>query len=81
MEARVQSPNDRSRKKEQRAVTMFNLNLAGCELDEASVNASVEGGVTYSVICNSIADEMLARLIHAAESGNTIRVQFGRADG
>jgi hypothetical protein len=53
---------------------MFDLN---CEPAEASIKTNPDGGITYSVICKSVTDEVLARLMQAAQSGEDVRVVFG----
>jgi hypothetical protein len=58
---------------------MFDFNLAGCELEDASIAPRAEGGATYSVICKAIPEDTLACLLHAAQLGNTLRVVFGKS--
>jgi hypothetical protein len=38
---------------------MFDLS---CEPQDASIKTNPDGGITYSVICKSVSDKLLARL-------------------
>jgi hypothetical protein len=58
---------------------LLDADLAGCQLANASLMAHPAGGVTYSVVCKDIGDEMLARLTAAANAGKTIRILFREA--